>query len=192
MQAEPSPSPRETSAAHTPPHCVFVTGPRGAGKTRWLQRQIHDLAEKQPGTGSAVLLAGEGRTRMERFAQDTPGLGRAAVRHAVHLLSGPGRPAGSATRTDGGSVPSLAVSKCQQWPLRVWWRSLTAFSTGRVNWSSAWTGFGRRASGSTPCRPSRWYCWNSRTASFRIRRGAGFLVTLRRGRFVLISPPPSF
>ncbi len=74
MQAEPSPSWRETSASNTPPHCVFVTGPRGAGKTRWLQLKIHDLAEKQPGARCAVLLAEEGRTRMEKFAQDSPGV----------------------------------------------------------------------------------------------------------------------
>ena len=72
MQAEPSPSWRETSAANTSPHCVFVTGPRGAGKTRWLQLQIHELAAKQPGTRCIVLLAEEGRTRMEGFTQDTP------------------------------------------------------------------------------------------------------------------------
>jgi G3E family GTPase len=53
---------------------VFVTGPRGAGKTRWLQLKIHDLAEKQPGARCAVLLAEEGRTRMEKFAQDSPGV----------------------------------------------------------------------------------------------------------------------
>ncbi len=51
-----------------------MTGPRGAGKTRWLQLQIHDLAERQPGTRCTVLLAEEGRTRMEGFAQDTPGV----------------------------------------------------------------------------------------------------------------------
>jgi hypothetical protein len=57
-----------------PPHCVFVTGPRRADKTRWLQLQIHDLAEKQSGARCAVLLAEEGRTRMEGFAQDTLGV----------------------------------------------------------------------------------------------------------------------
>ena len=74
MQARPTPSCRGASALNTPPRCVFVTGPRGAGKTRWLQRQIHDLAEKQPGTGCAVLLAEEGRTRMELFAKNIPGV----------------------------------------------------------------------------------------------------------------------
>jgi G3E family GTPase len=74
MQAEPSPSWRETSTPNTPPHCVFVTGPRRAGKTRWLQLQIHDLSEKQSGARCAVLLAEEGRTRMDGFAQDTPGV----------------------------------------------------------------------------------------------------------------------
>lgn len=74
MQAEPSPSCRGASPLNTPPHCVFVTGPRGAGKTRWLQLQIHDLAERQPGTRCAVLLAEEGRTRMAGFAQTTSGV----------------------------------------------------------------------------------------------------------------------
>ncbi|MDD2762842.1 MAG: GTP-binding protein [Opitutaceae bacterium] len=53
---------------------MFVTGPRGAGKTRWLQQQIQDLREKQPDVRCAVLLGEEGRTRMDRFAQDTPGV----------------------------------------------------------------------------------------------------------------------
>jgi G3E family GTPase len=74
MQAEPSPSCREASPLDTPRHCVFVTGPRGVGKTRWLQLQIHDLSEKQPGARCAVLLAEEGRTRMEGFVQNTPGV----------------------------------------------------------------------------------------------------------------------
>lgn len=72
MRAEPSPCGREISAPNTQPHSVFVTGPRGAGKTRWLRRQIHDLAESQPGTHCVILLAEEGRTRMEGFARDTP------------------------------------------------------------------------------------------------------------------------
>jgi hypothetical protein len=74
MQAEPSPFCREASPLDTPRHCVFVTGPRGAGKTREPQLQIHDLAEQQPGARCAVLLAEEGRTRMEGFAQGTPGV----------------------------------------------------------------------------------------------------------------------
>jgi G3E family GTPase len=49
-----------------------VTGPRGAGKTRWLQAQIRGLGP--PGARAAVLLAEEGRTRMESFAGDTPGV----------------------------------------------------------------------------------------------------------------------
>jgi G3E family GTPase len=74
MQTEPSLFWHKTSAPTTPPHCVFVTGPRRAGKTRWLQLQIHDLSEKQPGARCAVLLAEEGRTRMDGFAQNTPGV----------------------------------------------------------------------------------------------------------------------
>ncbi|MFA5056739.1 MAG: GTP-binding protein [Opitutaceae bacterium] len=53
---------------------MFVTGPRGAGKTRWLQQQIQDLREQQPDVRCVVLLGEEGRARMDRFAQDTPGV----------------------------------------------------------------------------------------------------------------------
>ena len=53
------------------PRCEFVTGPRGAGKTRWVQRRIRELAEEHPGVPCAVLLAEEGRTRMERFCRET-------------------------------------------------------------------------------------------------------------------------
>jgi len=74
MQAELSPFWRDIFAPNAPQHCVFVTGPRGAGKTRWVQRQIRDLAERLPGTRCAVLIAEEGRTRMEGFARDTPGV----------------------------------------------------------------------------------------------------------------------
>jgi G3E family GTPase len=74
MQAEPSPSWRGAFAPNNSPHCVFVTGPRGAGKTRWVQLRIRDLAEKQPGTRCAVLLTEEGRMRMEGFAHDAPGV----------------------------------------------------------------------------------------------------------------------
>jgi hypothetical protein len=74
MQAEPSSPRREAPLSGAPPHCVFVTGPRGAGKTRWLQLQIGDLSEKRPGARFAVFLAEEGRTRMEGFARNAPGL----------------------------------------------------------------------------------------------------------------------
>jgi hypothetical protein len=84
------------------------------------------------------------------------------------------------------------LSKVRPWLPRVWRRTLTAPSASRASWSSAWTKSGRRTSGSTPCRPSKWYCWNSRTASCRMPRGAGFLAALLRSRVVLISPPPSF
>jgi hypothetical protein len=39
-----------------------------------MRQQIRDLAEKQSGAHSAVLLAEEGRTRMADFARDTPGV----------------------------------------------------------------------------------------------------------------------
>ncbi|HXQ80929.1 MAG TPA: GTP-binding protein [Opitutaceae bacterium] len=51
-----------------------MTGPRGSGKTRWLQLQIHEAAEREPGARCPAVLAEEGRTRMEGFAQRTPGV----------------------------------------------------------------------------------------------------------------------
>lgn len=57
-----------------PPNCVFVTGPRGAGKTRWMQQCILRLLEQRPATKCAVLLAEEGRTRMEGFIEGRAGL----------------------------------------------------------------------------------------------------------------------
>jgi hypothetical protein len=57
-----------------PPRCVFVTGPRGAGKTRWMQERIRALRAEQPEGRCGVVLAEEGRTRMERFAQEPPGV----------------------------------------------------------------------------------------------------------------------
>jgi hypothetical protein len=60
--------------ADAAPRCEFVTGPRGAGKTRWVQRRIRELVDERPGAQCAVLLAEEGRTRMERFCAETPGV----------------------------------------------------------------------------------------------------------------------
>jgi hypothetical protein len=56
------------------PRCVFVSGPRGGGKTRWLQERILALVAEQPGIRCAVVLAEDGRTRMERFAHDVSGV----------------------------------------------------------------------------------------------------------------------
>jgi Ni2+-binding GTPase involved in maturation of urease and hydrogenase len=55
-----------------PPQCVFVTGPRGAGKTRWVQENILKLVAAHPGLHCAVVLAEDGHTRMERFAHEVP------------------------------------------------------------------------------------------------------------------------
>lgn len=58
-----------------PPRCVVVIGPRGAGKTRWVQARIRELAAgAPPALRCGVLLAEEGRTRMERFAREMPGV----------------------------------------------------------------------------------------------------------------------
>jgi hypothetical protein len=61
-------------------NCAFVSGPRGAGKTRWLQERIRELVAGQPAIRCAVVLAEEGHTRMERFAQEVPGV---AVRRVL-------------------------------------------------------------------------------------------------------------
>lgn len=53
---------------------MVVTGPRGSGKTRWLQSQIRDLSPAWPGCGISVLLLEEGRTRMDGFSKENPGV----------------------------------------------------------------------------------------------------------------------
>lgn len=63
-----------------PPRCVVVTGPRGAGKTRWVQERIRALTAASPGLRCGVVLAEEGHTRFERFARTVPGL---AVRRVL-------------------------------------------------------------------------------------------------------------
>ena len=73
MQAGSSPFSREHSDGPRP-RCVFVTGTRSAGKTRWMQERIRALWADQPEVRCGVLLAEEGRTRMERFAQEPPGV----------------------------------------------------------------------------------------------------------------------
>lgn len=74
MPATPSIAAYTGFPQHAPPRCVFVTGPPGAGKTRWLRAQIRDAITDKPGARCTVLLSEEGRTRWERFAQSTPGL----------------------------------------------------------------------------------------------------------------------
>lgn len=51
-----------------------MVGPRGAGKTRWIQHQVRQLAAGGSDLRAAVILAEDGHTRMERFAHDHPGL----------------------------------------------------------------------------------------------------------------------
>jgi CobW/HypB/UreG, nucleotide-binding domain len=65
---------RESAPPIAPPHCIFVTGPLKAGKTRWIQSQIQDLAASQPGARCAVLLAEEGRTSLTRLAKENADL----------------------------------------------------------------------------------------------------------------------
>jgi Ni2+-binding GTPase involved in maturation of urease and hydrogenase len=63
----------DTLRAAAAPRIVIVTGPRGAGKTRWIQRCIRDLLEQCTEARCAVLLAEEGRARMEQFCAGFPG-----------------------------------------------------------------------------------------------------------------------
>lgn len=63
-----------------PPRCVVVTGPRGAGKTRWVQERIRALVAATPKLRCGVVLAEEGRRRFERFTRTVPGL---AVRRVL-------------------------------------------------------------------------------------------------------------
>ena len=74
MRNEPPDSRLGTGAGGACPRCVFVTGPRGAGKTRWLQRRIRERVESRPDARIAVVLAEEGRTRMEAFVREVPGV----------------------------------------------------------------------------------------------------------------------
>lgn len=67
-------------ASGNPPRCVFVTGPRGAGKTRWIQSRILELVGAQPESRCGVVLAEDGHTRMEHFAHEVP---RVAVRRVL-------------------------------------------------------------------------------------------------------------
>lgn len=54
--------------AFTPPRCVFVTGPRGHAMARWLDERLAEIHAERPETRCAVLLADEGLTRTNRFA----------------------------------------------------------------------------------------------------------------------------
>jgi hypothetical protein len=50
------------------PRCVFVTGPGGPGRIRWLEERLAQLR----GVRCAVLLADEGLVRTKRFASVAP------------------------------------------------------------------------------------------------------------------------
>jgi hypothetical protein len=66
--------PAAKPAGASVPHCIIVTGPRHAGKVSWLQETIHAVRADQPSARCAVLIAEEGVTEMERFAQAVPGV----------------------------------------------------------------------------------------------------------------------
>ncbi len=56
------------NGSNSGPRCLVVTGPRGSGKTRWLQRFVGALSARTPPARCAVLLAEEGRTRLDGVA----------------------------------------------------------------------------------------------------------------------------
>lgn len=61
----------------TPPRCVFVTGPSGPAKVRWLEEQVAQIASggTMPGRQACgVLLVDEGLTRTNRFAGAEPAI----------------------------------------------------------------------------------------------------------------------
>lgn len=68
MSIESSSSPQTNPGESLPPRCVFLTGPRGAGMTRWLHQYVHRLVKQQPAVRCAVLLAEEGANGVELFA----------------------------------------------------------------------------------------------------------------------------
>lgn len=72
MQAQPMPLEPGILSKNICPRCVIVTGPMGAGKTRWTRRQIEELQTREIVIRTAVLLAEEGRTSMKTYAREVP------------------------------------------------------------------------------------------------------------------------
>lgn len=63
-----------TDRSREPPPTVWITGPRGAGKTRWLQARLRALREARPGVRCAVLSLEDGRAQLEEFSRSAPGV----------------------------------------------------------------------------------------------------------------------
>lgn len=55
------------------PRCMIVTGPRRAGKTRWLQETVHALRAGQPSARCAVLTVKDSMIGVDRSVQNVPG-----------------------------------------------------------------------------------------------------------------------
>lgn len=66
----------------SPPLCVFVTGPTGNGRLRWLDDSIRRIQTGHPGRRCALLLAETGVAGAKRFAGRAPEL-------EVHCLALP-------------------------------------------------------------------------------------------------------
>jgi hypothetical protein len=56
------------------PHCMLVTGPRGAGTTRWVDECVGRLMERQSGNRCGVLLADQSPVRKDTACADKPGV----------------------------------------------------------------------------------------------------------------------
>jgi len=69
-----SPEVSPTKARPGPRHTAWITGPRGAGKTRWLQARLRTLREAKPGLRCAVLSLEDGRTQWEDFSRSESGV----------------------------------------------------------------------------------------------------------------------
>lgn len=66
--------PAPAAATSPAPRTVIVVGPRGAGKTRWMQDAVARLVAGPEAQRCAVVLAEEGRTRMENFVREHAGV----------------------------------------------------------------------------------------------------------------------
>lgn len=54
------------------PRCLFITGPLGAGKTRWLRELIVAKRNQTPTAKFACILAERGTTTLDDLAAQTP------------------------------------------------------------------------------------------------------------------------
>jgi hypothetical protein len=56
------------------PHCVLVTGPRGAGMTQWVDECVGRLIQRHPASRCGVLLADQSPVRKATACANKPGV----------------------------------------------------------------------------------------------------------------------